>query len=56
MYMHGTVRGIPHVLIEVRNDLIEDAEGQARWATRLASALRAAIADMRLAEQDVPAI
>jgi predicted N-formylglutamate amidohydrolase len=56
MYMHGTVRGIPHVLIEVRNDLIEDAQGQARWATRLASALRAAIADMRLAEQDVPAI
>ena len=39
MYTHGTVRGLPHVLIELRHDLIRDAEGQARWAARLAGPL-----------------
>ena len=35
MYRHGTMRGLPHVLIEVRNDLIETPDGQAEWAARL---------------------
>ncbi len=39
MYQHGTVRGLPHVLIEVRNDLISEEEGQQAWATRLARLL-----------------
>lgn len=47
MWMHGTQRGIPHVLIEIRNDLIPDAEGQQAWADRLAPILREAIAEMR---------
>ena len=36
---HGTKRGLPHVLIEIRNDLIETKEGQAEWAERLESVL-----------------
>lgn len=47
MWRHGTSRGLPHVLIEIRNDLIADAADQARWAERLAPMLRAAIAEMR---------
>ncbi|RVL47018.1 N-formylglutamate amidohydrolase, partial [Sinorhizobium meliloti] len=35
-------RGIPHVLLEVRNDLINDARGQQEWADRLAGPLRLA--------------
>lgn len=40
--VHGERRGIPHVLIEVRNDLITDARGQEEWANRLAGPLRLA--------------
>ncbi len=49
MWMHGTNRGIAHVLIEIRNDLITTETGQAVWADRLAPILRAAIDDLRLA-------
>lgn len=37
--VHGEARGLPHVLIEIRNDLIGDEDGQADWAGRLAHAL-----------------
>ncbi|MEO0821090.1 MAG: N-formylglutamate amidohydrolase [Pseudomonadota bacterium] len=40
---HGTGRGLPHILIEIRNDLIADAAGQAAWAARLEGPLRASI-------------
>ena len=43
MYTHGTLRGLPHVLIEVRNDLIETEAAQRDWAARLAPALKALI-------------
>jgi predicted N-formylglutamate amidohydrolase len=33
---HGEKRGIPHVEIEIRQDLIESADGQSAWANRLA--------------------
>lgn len=36
---HGEARGLPHVEIEVRQDLIGDAAGQAAWAERLSRAL-----------------
>lgn len=39
MYRHGTQRGLPHILIEVRNDLISTPEGEEIWAARLASTL-----------------
>lgn len=34
--VHGEQRGIPHIEIEIRQDLIEDAAGQRAWAQRLA--------------------
>ena len=40
MWTHGTSRGLPHALIEVRQDLIRDAAGQAEWARRIARVLR----------------
>lgn len=43
MFFHGTRRGLPHILIEVRNDLIETPEGQFEWADRIAPALWVAL-------------
>ena len=37
--VHGERRGIPHVEIEIRQDLIADAPGQRAWADRLARLL-----------------
>lgn len=39
MYYHATSRALPHILIEVRNDLIETPEGQHKWANLIAPAL-----------------
>ena len=36
---HGTNRNLPHVLIEIRNDLISEESGQTAWAVRLARLL-----------------
>lgn len=36
MWMHGTSRGIPHLLIEVRNDLIQTEGDQQKWGKDLA--------------------
>ncbi len=35
MWQHGTQRGLPHAIVEVRQDLIRDAAGQAHWAERI---------------------
>jgi predicted N-formylglutamate amidohydrolase len=40
--VHGEARGLPHVEIEIRQDLISDDAGQSDWARRIADALRAA--------------
>lgn len=40
MWMHGTQRGLPHAIIEVRQDLIRSAAGQAAWAERIARVMR----------------
>ncbi len=39
---HGEGRGLLHVEIEIRQDLVGEPEGQHRWAQRLSRALRAA--------------
>lgn len=44
MWRHGTMRGLPHVLIEIRNDLIADPAGQMAWAARLAPVLAELVA------------
>jgi predicted N-formylglutamate amidohydrolase len=36
---HGEARGLPHVEIEIRQDLIGDEAGQADWAQRITRAL-----------------
>jgi predicted N-formylglutamate amidohydrolase len=37
---HGEARGLPHVEIEIRQDLVLDEAGQATWARRIVKALR----------------
>lgn len=37
---HGERRGLPHVELEIRQDLIADEAGQREWAQRLARCLR----------------
>ena len=39
MNMHAEAPGIPYLAIEVRNDLIRDSEGVARWAEILESVI-----------------
>jgi predicted N-formylglutamate amidohydrolase len=39
---HGEARGLPHVEIEIRQDLLLDDAGQRQWAARIGNALRAA--------------
>ena len=39
LYCHGTMRGLAHALVEVRQDLILGPEGQKQWAMRLARVL-----------------
>jgi predicted N-formylglutamate amidohydrolase len=44
--VHGEARGLDHVEIEIRQDLIAGSSGQASWAERMARLLVAA--DKRL--------
>jgi predicted N-formylglutamate amidohydrolase len=37
--VHGEARGLPHVGIEIRQDLIADIQAQQEWATRLSQLL-----------------
>jgi predicted N-formylglutamate amidohydrolase len=37
---HAEARGLPHVEIEIRQDLIAEAAGQAEWARRIARVLQ----------------
>jgi predicted N-formylglutamate amidohydrolase len=40
--VHGERRGLPHVEIEIRQDLVREEAGQREWARRVAAALTAA--------------
>ena len=46
---HGKDRGLPHVMIEIRNDLVASPEGQAEWADRLAAVFRPLLATVAAA-------
>jgi predicted N-formylglutamate amidohydrolase len=48
--MHAERRGLHHVLIEIRQDLIADEDGQRRWAQRLARLLPLAYRQLLEAE------
>jgi predicted N-formylglutamate amidohydrolase len=39
MSRHGTTRGLAHVLVEIRHDLIDNRDGAEAWADRLAAIL-----------------
>jgi predicted N-formylglutamate amidohydrolase len=43
LWRHGDAKGLATAMIEIRNDLLVDADGQNAWAKRLARALEAAI-------------
>lgn len=45
MGRHGASEGLPHVLIEIRQDELDRPEGVARWAERLARVLSEIIAE-----------
>jgi predicted N-formylglutamate amidohydrolase len=47
--VHAERRGLPHVEIEIRQDLIADAAGEAAWAERMARLLAAADARLKAA-------
>ena len=48
MIVHAEKQGLPHGLIEMRQDLIGDAPGVARWAETLTRVLRDVLADERV--------
>ncbi|MDF2999858.1 MAG: N-formylglutamate amidohydrolase [Xanthobacteraceae bacterium] len=50
MYRHGTLRGLAHTLLEIRQDLIIDEDGQREWADRLAGVLPDILAKQELHE------
>ncbi len=50
MDRHAVDHDRPHVLIELRNDLIERPEDQEAWAARLAPILEGALTDMAAVE------
>jgi predicted N-formylglutamate amidohydrolase len=50
LYQHGTLRALPHVLIEVRQDLIASEHAAQAFASRLKPVLDAALADMAAAD------
>ena len=43
MYQHGTSRGIAHALVEIRQDLISDSDGQNEWGERLSRVMKSLI-------------
>ncbi len=45
MHRHGTARGLAHVLIEVRNDLVATPDGVQAWCDRIGGVLEEAVAD-----------
>jgi predicted N-formylglutamate amidohydrolase len=46
--IHGSQRGLPHVLIEIRQDLIREQSGVDEWAARLARILEPAMKEVAL--------
>jgi predicted N-formylglutamate amidohydrolase len=51
LYRHATRLGLPNALIEIRQDLIREAEGRREWAALLAECLSAILGDPETAPQ-----
>jgi len=56
LWQHGTQRGLPNAIVEVRQDLIRTPEGQAEWGGRLERILRAIEARTPPVRRTPPAI
>jgi predicted N-formylglutamate amidohydrolase len=41
LWQHGTTRGLANALIEIRQDLVRDADGQRQWADRVVAMVHA---------------
>jgi predicted N-formylglutamate amidohydrolase len=41
--LHGAARGLHHVMLEIRNDLISHETGQAQWVQRLSAVIEQAV-------------
>ncbi len=48
LYTHGTMRGLAHALVEIRQDLIREPEEQAIWSATLARVLEEILGDAGL--------
>jgi len=53
LWRHGTLRGLPHVLIEMRQDLVGSDEQAQGFAVRLKPILDAALSDMALRSEAI---
>ena len=51
LWQHGTQRGLANAIIEIRQDLIRDAAGQAAWARRLGRIVESILPDTHVAQQ-----
>ncbi len=51
---HGEMRNIPHVMLEIRNSLIADPEGQQHWAGAIAKWLEQALRQFETSAQNEP--
>lgn len=47
MSVHGYARGLPHLMIEICNDLIDTPSNQVKWAGHLAGSLSKIVANMK---------
>jgi predicted N-formylglutamate amidohydrolase len=50
LYQHGTSNNIPHVLIEIRNDLINNKSGQKKWVKIISLTLKSSIEKLNRSE------
>ena len=50
LYRHGTLNGLAHALVEIRQDLIADEAGQLEWAALISAMLRDLASDPELHE------
>lgn len=48
LYRHATQRGLAHALLEIRQDLIRDENGQMAWAERIAHVVRDVLSQREL--------
>jgi predicted N-formylglutamate amidohydrolase len=54
LWQHGAQRGLAHAIVEVRQDLIRDAAGQAAWSDRLCRIAQGILHEAGAPRQDAP--